>query len=306
VSDHATDSGRRATEPGLVIGVHGRHYAVEVAGGRTLHCYPKGKKSLLACGDRVLVRRTADDQGAIDSVADRSSLLYRSDQYREKIIAANVSQILIVVAGKPSFHEELLVRCLAAAEQQRLKVLIVLNKIDLEPETAAAYERLRLYEQLGYPLLRLAAKEDVAPLRPRLQGQMSVLVGQSGMGKSRIVKGLVPHEKIEIGEISETLDTGKHTTTSARLYHLDGASHLIDSPGMQTFGLHHLTQAELVDAFPEFRPLVGGCRFNDCRHTVEPGCAILAAVGNRTIEARRWEAYRTLTEELARRRPQWA
>jgi ribosome biogenesis GTPase len=294
------------TEPGLVIGAHGRHYVVELADGSVLNCHPKGKKSLLACGDRVKVRRTARDQGAIESTDERNSLLYRSDQYREKIIAANVSQVLIVVAGKPAFHEELLVRCLAAAEQQRLKVLIVLNKIDLESETLAAYERLKLYERLGYPLLRLAAKEDVAPLRPHLQSETSVLVGQSGMGKSRIVKGLFPGETIRIADISERLDTGKHTTTSARLYHLGAASHLIDSPGMQTFGLHHLSHAELIDSFPEFRLLAGACRFTDCRHVVEPGCAILAAVNEGRIEPRRWETYRVLMEELARKPPAWA
>ena len=288
-----------------MIGAHGRHYVVELADGELVHCYPKGKKSLLACGDQVQVRRTGGERGTIESMTQRRSLLYRSDQSREKIIAANVTQVLIVVAGKPAFHEELLFRCLAAAEQQRLKILIVLNKIDLEAETAAAYERLKLYERLGYPLLRLAAKDDVAPLRPRLQGETSVLVGQSGMGKSRIVKGLAPHELVAVGEISETLDSGKHTTTSAHLYHLDADSHLIDSPGMQTFGLHHLSQAELVDTFPEFRPFAGLCRFNDCRHTVEPGCAIVSAVQEGKIEARRWEAYRLLTGELSRKRPEW-
>ncbi|HWQ37783.1 MAG TPA: ribosome small subunit-dependent GTPase A [Burkholderiales bacterium] len=291
---------------GLVVSAHGRHYVVELADGTALHCYPRGKRSDLACGDRVRVRRAAADQAVIESVAQRTSALYRSDDFRQKVIAANVTQVLVVVAGRPPFSEELLVRCLVAAEQQRLKALVVLNKIDLEVESAAASKRLRLYEQLGYPLLKLSAREDVSPLCPWLSGQTSVLVGQSGMGKSRIVKALVPDAEVRIGEISEALGAGRHTTTSARLYHLDRDSHLIDSPGMQTFGLQHLSLSELADAFPELRPLRGACRFKDCRHVIEPGCAIRAAVEEGKIEPRRWQAYRAIAEELAEKRPDWA
>ncbi len=289
-----------------MIGAHGRHYMVELQDGGVLHCYPRGKKSSLACGDRVGVRRTAPDQGSIESVAERSSLIYRSDQFREKLIAANVSQVVIVLAARPSFSEELLTCCLAAANQQRIAVLIVLNKIDLQAETHTALERLRLYERLGYPLLRLCAKRDVSPLGPLLAGHLNVLVGQSGMGKSTIIKALVPEAAVKIREISEALDSGAHATTSARVYRLGADSRIIDSPGMQTFGLHHLTQGELAEAFPEFRPLIGRCRFNDCRHTVEPGCAIAAATQRGLIEKRRWETYRALARKIANKRPAWA
>lgn len=289
-----------------MVGVHGRHYRIELADGSILHCFPKGKKSSLACGDRVTVRRTAADQGAVDAVGERSSLLYRSVQHREKIIAANVTQAIIVVAAKPSFYEELLIRCLVAAEDQRIKAVIALNKADLVSETAAAAQRLDLYASLGYPVVAFSARTDIAPLLAYLAGESSVLVGQSGMGKSTIVNALVPGAGAQTGDLSETLDSGTHTTTSASLYHLDTGSSIIDSPGMQTFGLHHISQRGLVEAFPEFRPLIGRCRFSDCRHLVEPGCAILDALSSGQIDRRRWEAYRAMSEELAGTAPQWS
>jgi ribosome biogenesis GTPase / thiamine phosphate phosphatase len=291
--------------PGLVIGAHGRHYVVELEDGSLLHCHPRGKKSALACGDRVQVQATGREHGAIDSPMPRSSLLYRSDEHREKIIAANVTQVVVVVAARPSFYEELLIRCLAAAENQRLRALIVLNKADLVEETAKVARELEPYAALGYVLIELSAKRDISPLQRWLAGQTSVLVGQSGMGKSTIIKALKPDAAVKIGEISQRLDSGRHTTTSAAFYRLSPDASLIDSPGMQTFGLHHLTQDELVDAFPEFRGVSGSCRFADCRHTVEPGCKIAAAVRKGAIRTRRWEVYRSLSAEIAAKRPQW-
>jgi ribosome biogenesis GTPase / thiamine phosphate phosphatase len=293
------------TADGLVVGAHGRHYMVELEDGQVIHCYPRGKKSSVACGDRVKLIRTAPDQAVIDSIGPRTSLIYRSDQYREKIIAANVTQVVVVVAARPAFDEDLLIRCLVAAEQQQLGIVIALNKADLVDETAATLNKLRIYESLGYSVVPLSAKRDVSPLPPKLQKQLSVLVGQSGMGKSTIVNALVPGALAATGEVSEALDSGKHTTTSAHLYHLDALSHIVDSPGMQTFGLHHLSSAELAEGFRELRPLLGNCRFSDCRHLVEPGCAILAAVDKGNVAQHRWEAYRKLREEFDNARPQW-
>lgn len=292
-------------QSGLVVAAHGRHYIVEAPGGALLLCYPRGKKSKCACGDRVTFERSGDQQGAIIEVLPRTSLLFRSDRHRQKMIAANVTQAVIVVAAKPAFHEDLLLRCLIACEQQHIKGLIVLNKTDLIAESAATARRLELYELLGYPVVALSAKQDVAPLVAALSGQRNAIVGQSGMGKSTIVNALVPDAKARTAEFSATLDAGKHTTTSARLYHVDADTSIIDSPGMQTFGLHHLSQTDLVNAFPEFRSLLGGCRFDNCRHTVEPGCAILAAVERKEIEKRRWDAYRVLSNELESRPPAW-
>ncbi len=291
---------------GLVVSAHGRHYIVEIAGGELLHCYPRGKKGKLACGDQVMIERSGDQQGAIIEVQPRTSLLYRSDRHRQKIIAANVTQAVVVVAAMPAFHEDLLLRCLVACEQQDIKGLIVLNKTDLIDETAPTARQLALYESLGYTVVPLSAKQDVTPLLRPLHGQRSVVVGQSAMGKSTIVNALVPDAKARTAEFSTKLNAGKHTTTGARLYHLDPDTSIIDSPGMQTFGLHHLSQPDLVNSFPEFRSFLGRCRFDDCRHTVEPGCAIAEAVERNEIDERRWNAYRVLTKELESRPPEWA
>ncbi|MEO1767039.1 ribosome small subunit-dependent GTPase A [Thiobacter aerophilum] len=282
--------------PGRVVAAHGKRYQVELADGRILGCVTRGKKTGVACGDRVQVRPTGSAQGVIESVGPRESLLYRSDPYRQKVLAANVTQVIVVVAAVPSFYEELVNRALVAAEAAHLRSVIVLNKADLS-ETAQAQARLALYHQLGYPLVKLSATRDVSPLHPHLARQVSVLVGQSGMGKSTLVNALVPGAHAATREISQALDSGRHTTTHATLYHLDGESDLIDSPGLQEFGLYHLSPEEVAQAFVEFRPYLGRCRFHNCRHLVEPGCAILEAAENGTLSPRRLTAYQAIVRE---------
>ena len=279
---------------GQVSAAFGRHFLVELADGSVVPCVTSGKKSGTACGDRVTIRMTSPDQGVIQATEPRQTLLYRSDAFREKIIAANVTQIIVVLAARPSFYEELINRCLIAAEAGGMRALIVLNKCDLVEETRAALASLELYRELGYDLLQLSAKQDISPLLPYLEGHTSVLVGQSGMGKSSIINALLPQAAAATREVSEALDSGKHTTTSAQLYHLDPASHIIDSPGLQEFGLHHLSAHEIDHAFIEFRPFLGRCKYNNCRHLSEPGCAVLEAVAAGKISERRWTAYRSI------------
>lgn len=283
----------------MVIAAHGRQYLVELADGSTRLCFPRGKRSEVACGDRVVVAATGEGQGVIEQVCDRRSLLYRSNEFRQKLIAANVTQILIVVATEPSFSDMLVTRCLVAACSQDIKPLIVLNKCDLTERLNEARAALAPYRNLAYPIVELSARQGGEALRPCLLGHTSVLVGQSGMGKSTLLNTLIPEANAATREISEALDTGKHTTTHARLYHLDKESHLIDSPGLQEFGLHHLDLATLEGAFPEFRPLLGHCRFRDCRHDREPDCALQAALARGEIDARRFACYRTLRTEVA-------
>lgn len=275
----------------------GRSYLVTLDGGETLACFPRGKRSEIACGDRVLVAATAPGQGVIEAADPRSSLFYRADRHRQKLIAANLTQVVVVLAASPSYHEELLNRCLVAAEHAGIGALIVLNKFDLDA-AARALQSLQLYADLGYCVLPLQARRDVSALRQRLAGHASALVGQSGMGKSTIINALLPEARAATAEISAALDSGRHTTTHARLYRLDERSSVIDSPGMQEFGLHHLSAQDTDHAFVEFRPFLGRCRFANCRHLGEPGCALDAAAVSGAVSARRLEMYRRIAPAL--------
>ena len=284
---------------GTVVAAHGRQYLVELTNGQSLRCFPRGKKSEIACGDQVTVQRSGDVQGVIDSIAPRSTLLYRSNEFKQKLIAANVTQIIIVVATEPSFSDELITRCLVAAESQDMKALIVLNKCDLSDKIAGATPALAPFEKLGYPLLQLSARTGVETLRPYLSGHTSVLVGQSGMGKSTLTNALIPGANAPTREISEALDSGKHTTTHATLYRLDNNSALIDSPGLQEFGLRHLSQRAIEQGFLELRPLLGNCRFRDCRHDREPDCAVHSLVKKGDMDRRRYAVFCSLRNEIS-------
>ena len=279
---------------GTIVAAFGRHYEIELADGRIATGYPKGKKSLLAVGDEVQL----SPDGQIMAHGERRSLLYRSDAYRQKLIAANATQLLLVVATDPSFSDMLLSRALVAAEHQGLTTTIVLNKCDLTPALPAARRLLAPYIALGCRVVELSAKFDPSPLLPLLAGESSVLVGQSGMGKSTLTNALVPGAAAATRELSTALDSGKHTTTYARRYKLPQGGTLIDSPGLQEFGLKHLTAQEIEFGFAEFRPFLGQCRFRDCQHDAEPGCAIKQALAEGIIHPRRLDHFRRLRAEL--------
>lgn len=256
----------------------------------------RGKKGGVACGDSVEFKTTTPGQGVIENILPRKTLLHRSDAFKEKIIAANVTLVVVVVAAVPSFSEELVNCCLIAAENQRIPAIIVLNKADLIEPTQAAADTLDLYVTLGYPVIQLSAIRDVSALRPYLKDRFSVLAGQSGMGKSTILNALVPDAQRATAEISTALDSGCHTTTHTHLYHIDAGSTIIDSPGIQAFGLNHIKAENLAWEFIEFQPYIGQCRFHNCRHHNEPGCALIEAVEDGKISTRRLAFYHKLLQ----------
>jgi ribosome biogenesis GTPase len=285
---------------GTIIAAHGRHYVAH-ADGQTLQCVTRGKKTNVAVGDRVHLKKTSEDQAVIEQIAERSTLLYRSDQYKSKLLAANITRLFIVVATEPGFADDLVSRALVACEAAGIEAHLILNKTDVEELLPRARERAGMYTGLGYPLHELSARAHpehaVATLTPLLENQSSIFIGQSGMGKSSLINLLVPDADIAVREISAALDTGKHTTTFTRLYHLPHGASIIDSPGFQEFGLYHLSEGMLERAFVEFRPYLGGCKYYNCRHLAEPQCAVLGAVGEGKIARMRHELYAQLLHE---------
>jgi ribosome biogenesis GTPase len=299
----ATGTGQDGAEViATVIAAHGRHY-MALADGVRLQCVTRGKKSDIAVGDHVHLQMTSANQGVIESIGARSTLLYRSDQYKAKLLAANVTQLFIVVATEPGFADDLVSRALVAAEAAGVSAHIVLNKIDVTAALARTRERLQAYAALGYPVhevsARAAPEQTVASLMPLLADESTILIGQSGMGKSSLINLLVPDADIAVREISAALDTGKHTTTFTRLYAIDPTTSIIDSPGFQEFGLYQLTEGMLERAFPEFAPYLGQCKYYNCHHANEPECAIRAAVANGAIAPMRHALYLQLKHESA-------
>src|SRR5690606_29036654 len=223
-----------------IIATHGIHDTAELTDGTVRKCFPRGKKAGATVGDQVLISPQGEREGAIDEVLPRRNLLYRSDDMRTKQFAANVDQLLIVVAPEPMFSDDLLGRALVAAHSAEIEPIIVLNKIDLTASLPRARERLALLSKAGVHIIEVCAADPQqvhTALGPLLQARSSLLLGQSGMGKSTLLNVLVPQAQAHTQEHSQALGTGKHTTTSTRLYHLPAGGDLIDSPGFQAFGL---------------------------------------------------------------------
>ncbi len=281
---------------GVIVAAHGRRFIVDSPDAGRTKCLTRGKKSSIICGDRVEFSIISPGEGVIDRTLPRSSLFFRSDRFQTKAIAANATLIVIVAAPVPSYSLELIQRCLVAATSQNLPAFIVLNKSDL-PGHVQALNRLQAISDMGYRILPLCAKLDVSDLRGAIEGHTSLLVGQSGMGKSTLLNALLPQAEVRTREISVSLDSGKHTTSHSELYHLSPGTALIDSPGLQEFALFHLDQDALQQAFPDFRPFLGKCRFRNCRHTAEPECALTEASVRGLISPHRLKLFRQLLAE---------
>ncbi len=317
-----------AWRDGLIVASHGRHCVVETPAGERVICHPRGKKLQVVVGDRVRWL-PSQDEGAIEQIAPRRNLLYRQDEVRTKSFAANLDQVLILVAAEPEFSEQQLARALIACEAEHIEPLIVLNKADLAEPFARAWARLAPYRTMGYTVLPIAAKprsslplpageragvrghaDDQPPtctltdLLTRLQAHTTLILGPSGAGKSTLINRLVPGADAQTGEISQALGSGRHTTTTTTWYWLDKAktSALIDSPGFQEFGLHHIDPMQLAAYMPDIKPHVAECRFYNCTHLHEPGCGVMATVelddASNAISANRYRIYRDLFAEL--------
>ncbi|MCW5300152.1 ribosome small subunit-dependent GTPase A [Herbaspirillum lusitanum] len=295
---------KNTTEIGTIIAAHGRHYLAQVDEEK-LQCVTRGKKSDVAVGDKVNLKRTSANQAVIESIDERKTLLYRSDQYKSKLLASNVTQLFIVVATEPGFTDDLISRALVAAESAGVDAHIVLNKTDIVAALPRTRERLEVYRKLGYPIHEVSATAQPeathATIMPLLQGQTTILIGQSGMGKSSIINLIVPDADIAVREISAALDTGKHTTTFTRLYVMTDDTAIIDSPGFQEFGLYQLSEGMLERAFREFAPHLGHCKFYNCHHLSEPACAVLAAVESGEIARMRHQLYVQLLHESSQK-----
>ena len=282
---------------GLIVGAYRRRFEVETAPGTVQSCAIRGRTLAPACGDHVELAAQSADELVIVAIEPRRSMLARQDAWRQKVVAANVDTVIGVVAVSPPFNPDLLDRWTIAAEAAQCRFVLVVNKMDL-PDAGDVVDRLALYAKLGYAIVPLRAKQGIDPLRPYLAGAHSVLVGQSGMGKSTIIKAATGEARAKTGVVSVALNAGTHTTTHTRLHHLDGDAWIVDSPGMQEFGLNQLSTAELDHAFVDFRPLLGNCRFRNCAHGEEPGCAIHAAVESGAIARSRYAAYRRIRDEI--------
>ena len=260
----------------------------------------------------------SEDEGTIERIDERRNLLYRQDEIRTKAFAANLDQALILIAAEPEFSESQLTRALIACEAAKIAPIIALNKSDLQEPFERAWQRLAAYRHMHYgvlPLsLKLSQEADQAALMKRLKGKTTLVLGPSGVGKSTLVNLLAPQSKDQLGEfvktqeISQALNSGKHTTTSTTLYWLDDSREtaLIDSPGFQEFGLHHIEPTQLASLMPDLAQHLGNCKFYNCTHLHEPGCDVRQnvifeakmATSRQEISARRYEIYSGLFVEL--------
>jgi ribosome biogenesis GTPase len=297
----------------LLSASYGRHYLAQMMKADGSHSGPciqvsvPGKQHVGAVGDILVLERTSADQARIIEITPRKNLLYRSDAFKSKSIAANVDQILVVLASAPAFSPDLLGRAVVAAEISQIELRIILNKCDLHDKLGQARALLAPYQKMGYAVHEVSAKfdpESLLPLQDFLKGKVSVLVCQSGMGKSTLLNAWVPNAAAITQEYSLKLDSGKHTTTACRYFDLppwgrnsSKLGGIIDSPGFQEFGLAHLSESQLQHAFREFKPLLGQCRFHNCKHNNEPDCAIQAAVHVGEIATERLALFKQLLSD---------
>ena len=290
-------------QEGLVISHLGKAILVEAGDGSIYRCTIRQNLGHIVCGDNVIWQATEPESGVIIAIRERRSVLTRPDFRRKpKPVVANIDQIIIVAAPEPEISEYLIDRYLVILASTGLSGIILINKTDLlsATELQELQARLRLYQEIGYPVVFASVKQEhgLDDLVTQLRDRRSILVGQSGVGKSSLVKKLLPDLEIRIGALNEA-SQGKHTTTTAVLYHLPFGGDLVDSPGVRDFGIWDVDSERIIQGFREFHPFLGQCRFHNCQHDSEPGCAIKAAVDEGKIDARRLQSYHRMLKDIA-------
>ncbi|MEJ2315755.1 MAG: small ribosomal subunit biogenesis GTPase RsgA [Gammaproteobacteria bacterium] len=289
---------------GTVVVRHGRSLVIADEERHLVNCQFRQNLGDIVCGDHVIWHSTGDGDGVVTAVRERTTLLSRPDYGgHEKPLAANLTQLVIVAAPSPAPTGYLLDQYLAAAEHFGLKAILVLNKSDLlEDVDHELLHRFETYARIGYPVLHVSTKQHSGEenLRSSLKDESSILVGQSGVGKSSLVNMLLPDLDVQTGALSKTSGLGKHTTSSAMLYFLPQGGTLIDSPGVRSFRLLITERAELEQGFREFAPFLGHCQFSDCRHEQEPGCALTEAVESGKIAGWRLNHFRLMAQALGK------
>ncbi len=284
---------------GLLIAHHGVRLIVEDEDGVLHNCKCRSNLGLLATGDNVVFRLFNDGTGVIVAIEPRRSVLERPT-YRKEVrpTAANVEQLMIVMAVEPPPLTLSLDRYLVIAELMNLPAVIVVNKIDLLSSDTSALNELMAYKELGYDVYQVSRKtgEGLDAIEEALKDKVSIFLGQSGVGKSSLINAIIPDVDIQVGALSNQTLLGKHTTTCSRLYHLPKGGSLIDSPGIRRFGLWHLEKEDIVQGFRELLPLAERCQFRNCSHTHEPGCALIQAVKDGHVSEQRFENYHRICE----------
>lgn len=292
------------THTGRVVVRYGNNLLIEDESGNQRQAVFRANLEDVVCGDAIVWQATEDDNAIVVAVQPRTSALTRTGfDGRERPIVANVSQLVVVLAMHPAPAGYLLDQYLVAAENAGLGGLIALNKADLLDDASRAdfLDSYAHYEDIGYPIVQISAKSKhgLDPLRERLCGETSILVGQSGVGKSSLINALIPQQQATEGALSDATGLGRHTTSATTLYRLESGGELIDSPGVRSFRLGEIDREALARGFREFVPFLGHCRFHNCAHLNEPGCAITAAVESGDISAQRLASYRHMAMAMA-------
>lgn len=281
-------------EQGLLVARFSRHGDVEDSEGNIIRCHFRANLGHPVTGDRVIFSRDARNskRGVLSALEPRRSSLERPDSHGNlRPVAANLDQLLIVIAPQPEPFANLVDRYLVAAEHAGLDAILLLNKTDL-PHDLEPF--LKQYRDLGYPVLSVSAEKGtrIEQLQQQLEGHTSAFVGQSGVGKSSLINELLPEVDADVGALSQGAEKGTHTTTTSRLYHLPAGGDLIDSPGIREFSLEHLPPEMVFSGFRELKPALGQCRFRDCRHQQEPDCAIQSLMADGKISEARLQSLR--------------